>query len=42
LGTEITVVTLVDDKCVLGDGRGINLVGVEEVDEFGFGSGGGF
>jgi hypothetical protein len=42
LGTEITVVTLVDDECVLGDGRGINIVGVEEVDEFGCGGRSGF
>jgi hypothetical protein len=42
LGTEITVVTLVDDKCVLGDGRGINVVGIEEVDEFGGGGRSGF
>jgi len=42
LGTEITVVTLVNDKCVLGDGRGINVVGVEEVDELRCGGGSGF
>jgi hypothetical protein len=41
LGTEIAMVTLVDDECVLGDGRGINVVGIEEVDEFGGGSGSG-
>jgi hypothetical protein len=30
------MVALVDNKGVLGYGFGINLVGVEEIDEFGF------
>jgi hypothetical protein len=29
LGTEITVVTLVNDECVLGDGRGVDVIGIE-------------
>jgi hypothetical protein len=29
LGTEITVVTLVDNEGVLGDGRGVNVIGIE-------------
>lgn len=33
LGTEVTVVALVDYERVLGDRSGVNLVGVEEVDE---------
>ena len=35
------MVTLVDDKGVLGDGGGVNVVGVEEIDELGFGGRGG-
>jgi len=37
LSTKITVVTLVDDKCILGNGLGCELVGIEKVNEFGLG-----
>ena len=40
LSTEITVMTLVDDKGVFGDGGRVDIVGVEEVDEFGGSFGG--
>jgi hypothetical protein len=39
LSTDITVVTLVYDKGVLGNGLGVELVGVQEVDELGGGLG---
>jgi len=37
LRSQITVMTLVDDKGVLGNGGRVDLVCVEEVDEFGLG-----
>ncbi len=38
---EVTVVALVHDESVLGNGRGVDLVGIEQVDEFRGGLGGG-
>lgn len=35
LGSNISVVSLVDDESIVGDHRGVEIVGVEEVDEFG-------
>ena len=35
LSTDITVVALVDNEGVLGNGLGVDLVSVEEVDELG-------
>jgi hypothetical protein len=40
LSTDVSVVSLVDDKGVLRDRLGVKLVGVEEVDEFGSDLGG--
>jgi hypothetical protein len=37
-GTEITVVTLVDDKCILRNRLGVDVVCVEEVDKLGLSS----
>jgi len=40
LSTDVSVVSLVDDKGILGDRLGVKLVGVEKVDEFGSDLGG--